>query len=169
MTQIQDENWFRHALDQSPWRSQQRAGSLALAVVVIVGVIGALYLAQSSATAAAGRRLQAMEAQRQALEQQNAQLRAELAALRSVPRLIAEAERMGFRPADSRDVEYLTLEGILPPAPAASPSLPSMPEDQLVPTYDETLESWLSEQLADFRVGFQDFIDNTFGQEEVTP
>lgn len=148
------QSWIRHALNQAPWRDQQQTGTLALAVVIIVSVIGAIYLAQASTTAAAGRRMQDMEAERQALEQQNAQLRAEIAALRSVPRLIIEAERMGFRPATTDDVEYIRIEGIAPPPDELKPVLPE-PVEEEVPTYEETLESWLSNQLSTFRQNMQ--------------
>jgi cell division protein FtsB len=164
MAQHRDDNWFRHALEHPPWRSQQRA-SLVLAVVVIVAVIGALYLAQASRTAGAGRRLQTLEAQRQALEQQNAQLRAEIAALRSVPRLIDEAERMGFRQAGVDEVEYMYLEDVPPPAEPVEAAMPPPPEEEVVPAYEETLESWLSAQLATFREQTQLFVENTFGGE----
>lgn len=163
----QNRNWLEHALAKAPWRTQQQTGSLALAVVVIVAVIGALYLAQASRTAAAGRKLQALEAQRQALEQQNAQLRAEIAALRSVPRLIDEAERLGFHQADVNDVEYLRFRGI--PAPetvARSSELLPTETQEIVPTYEETLEIWLTERTATFRERFGDFWRSTFGRPE---
>lgn len=159
-----DESWIQHALEQVPWRTQQQATSLVMAFVVIVAVIGAMYLAQASRTAGAGRRLQELEVQRQALEQQNAQLRAEIAALRSVPRLIAEAERLGFHIASSEEVEYLEVE-VAPPV--ATPAVTSDTEEE-VPEYDETLESWLTEQMAAFRDQLQEFIRNTFGR-EVSP
>src|SRR5258707_686919 len=80
------------ALKQAPWRTQAQATSLLTIMVLVVVVIGAFYVAQASRTAAAGRRLQVLDGERQVLEQQNAQLRAEVASLRSVPRLIGQAE-----------------------------------------------------------------------------
>jgi type II secretory pathway pseudopilin PulG len=158
-----DGSWIRQAIRQAPWRTQTQASSLVLAVVVMVAVIGALYLAQASRTAAAGRRLQELEVQRQALEQQNAQLRAEIAALRSVPRLIGEAEKLGFHNAKQDEVEYIVIEEV-PAALGATPTpIPTMTE--LVPTYDETLDSWLSEQMAVFRERFGAFWQRTFGSE----
>lgn len=162
MTDNRPSRWLNQALRQAPWRSQTQATSLTLAGVVIVVVIGALYLAQASRTAAAGRRLQEMDGQRQVLEQQNAQLRAEIASLRSVPALIARAEQLGYHAASSRDVEYLAVPGA-PPAPIT----PTPPSDstELVAAYDETLASWLTDQLASFRAGFQSFWDSNFGPE----
>lgn len=163
----QDETWFQHTLKQAPWRTQAQGTSLVMAVVVIVAVIGALYLAQVSRTSTAGRRLQSLEAQRQVLEQQNAQLRAEIAALRSVPRLIAEAERLGYHAAGPDEVEYMALPGVPPPSadvPSASPT-PEPVAAQAVSPYTETLESWLTDRLAAFRAELQELIENTFGQE----
>ena len=157
-----EDEQLRQIFRQAPWRSQTQATSLVLAVVVLVAVIGALYLAQASATAATGRRLQALEAQRQALEQQNAQLRAEIASLRSVPRLMGDAERLGYRPATAHDVEYLLVQDV-PPLPPPTPT-PPLTAEQVVPRYSETLEGWLSEQLASFRVQFGDFWRRTFGR-----
>jgi type II secretory pathway pseudopilin PulG len=157
-----DGSWIRQAIRQAPWRTQTQASSLVLAVVVMVAVIGALYLAQASRTAAAGRRLQELEVQRQALEQQNAQLRAEIAALRSVPRLIAEAEEEGFHNARQDEVDYIVIEEV--PASLGAPPTPIPTVTELVPTYDETLDGWLSEQLAAFRVHFGIFWQRTFGE-----
>ncbi|HEC23124.1 MAG TPA: hypothetical protein ENI95_09420 [Chloroflexi bacterium] len=161
------EDWFRRTLRQAPWRTQTQTTSLVLAVVVIVLVIGALYLAQASRTAAIGRRLQELEARRQTLEQQNAQLRAEIAALRSVPRLIAEAERMGFHVASQQDVEYLLITEAPPPVELTPASPPEI--SGTVPAYDETLESWLSVQLKAFREQFSDLLQRTFGAGQEPP
>jgi hypothetical protein len=167
MTQSPRDSWITHALESAPWRDQQQAGSLALAVVVIVAVIGALYLAQASATAAAGRRLQDLEAQRQVLEQENAQLRAEIAALRSVPRLIAEAQRLGYRPAGPQDVEYVRLDGLVPPPALDEPGIPQPgDEGDDLEVYQETLESWLSRRFASARQSVRAFFRNTFGAAE---
>ncbi len=148
MTQrTRNNNWFNQALRQAPWRTQTQATSLVMATVIIVAVIGALYLAQVSRTAAIGRYLQDLEARRQILEQQNAQLRAENAALQSVPRLITEAERQGFHTASGEDIEYLKIEKVAQPVTAMAPAS-SRPIEEVVPSYNETLGSWLGEQLA---------------------
>lgn len=150
----------KQAVRQAPWRTSTQTTSLVLAVVVLVGIIGALYLAQASRTAATGRRLQALEAKRQTIEQHNAQLRAEIAALRSVPKLTSDAQAEGYRPATSSEVEYLTVEEVPPLVlPTATP-LPS--GGDLVPQYEETLEGWLSGQLATFRQQMRLFVRNTF-------
>lgn len=158
---MSDTRRLRSTFRQAPWRTQTQTTSLVLAVVVMVVVIGALYLAQASRTATAGRRLQALEAQRRTLEQQNAQLRAEIAALRSVPRLMAEAERLGYHAARMDEVEYLFIPGA-PPQPLPTPT-PALAAEQAVPSYRETLSGWLAAQWAVFRVQFADFWERTFG------
>jgi type II secretory pathway pseudopilin PulG len=156
-------SWLDQALRQAPWRTQTQATSLILALVVIVVVIGALYLAQASRTAAAGRRLQELQAQQQLLEQQNAQLRAENAALQSVPRLISQAGQMGYHAATSDDLEYLPVPGDSPPLAAPTPP-PTL--SQIVPSYDQTLGSWLADQFAALREPATNFFNSTFGPEK---
>lgn len=166
MTQrTHNDNWFNQALRQAPWRTQTQATSLVMATVIIVAVIGALYLAQVSRTAAIGRHLQELEARRQILEQQNAQLRAENAALQSVPRLISEAERQGFHMAEAEDIEYLMVEKAVQPVTITTPAS-SQPIEEMVPAYNETLGSWLGEQLAAWREQIGQFFSATFGPEK---
>jgi cell division protein FtsL len=164
MTQKGNSGWFNQALRQAPWRTQTQATSLVMTMVIIVVVIGTMYLAQASRTAAAGRKLQVLEAERQVLEQKNAQLRAEVAALRSVPRLITEAEKIGFHMAESNDIEYLQL-GDAPPALTPTPT-PFPSADEIVPAYDETLGSWLTEQMSALQEQMGEFFQHTFGAEE---
>jgi hypothetical protein len=166
-------NWIESRLKQAPWRTQAQGSSLVLAVVVLVAVIGALYLAQASRTAAAGRRLQELESQRQRLEQQNAQLRAEIAALRSVPRLTHEAEAQGFHQATASEVQYLVVRGIAPPP---APEIVELPYTAPTPApeadvaqYQETLPSYLQARLANFREQIGTFFSTTFSGPPPTP
>lgn len=157
-------NRIEQALKQAPWRTQAQATSLLMIMLLVVVVIGAFYVAQASRTAAAGRRLQTLEGERQVLEQQNAQLRAEVAALRSVPRLISQAEAVGYHPATSSEVEYLNMPGEAPVIEATATPFPDASE--LVPTYNETLEEWLTEQVGGIVAQIGQVIQTTFGQDE---
>lgn len=148
------ESWYRYVLDQVSWQSQARATTLVAMAVVFLLVLGAVYLTQSARTAAAGRNLQVLEARRQALEQQNAQLRAEIAALQSVPYLTRRAEGLGLRAATAEDIEYLPLPD-LAPASAATPTPIPTPEPF---AYDESIDSWLREQWEIFLDQVQIFI-----------
>lgn len=153
--------WISHALRQAPWRTQTQATTLVLTVVVFVVVIGALYLAQASRTAAAGRKLQELEAERQILEQQNAQLRADIATLRSVPRLMAAAEERGYHLATVNEVIYIVIEDV-PPIPSPDETAPLTLAD-IVPQYDDSLEGWLREGFTGIRTQFGRFWERTFG------
>ena len=149
----QQDNWLSHALRQAPWRTQTQATSIVALSVVVVLVIGSLYLAQATSTATTGRDLQALELHRQELEQQNSQIEAEIAALRSVPRLTERALTLGFRPANADEIEYLPVEG-LPPVSAPMPE----PVETEVLVYDETLSGWLRTQWNKLFTEFGDFI-----------
>lgn len=152
---MSDDPQVQKVFQQAPWRTQTQATSLVLAAVVIVATIGALYLAQASRTAAAGRQLQQYEERREQLELENAQMRAEIAALQSVPRLIERAEALGFRQARADEVRYMPVTGVteaeLEPIPVEESVALPYPGQQSVPTYDETLESWLSDRLEQLR------------------
>jgi cell division protein FtsL len=146
-------NWLSHALREAPWRRQTQATSIVALSVVVVLVVGSLYLAQATSTATTGRDLQALELRRQELEQQNSQIEAEIAALRSVSRLTERALEMGLRPANADEIEYLPVEGLPPP----SAPVPEAVEPE-VPVYDETLSGWLRTQWNKLATEFGEFI-----------
>jgi cell division protein FtsL len=147
------DNWLSHALQEAPWRRQTQATSVVALSVIVVLVIGALYLAQATSTATTGRDLQALEIRRQELEQQNAQIEVEIAALRSVSRLTERALELGFRPANADEIEYLPVEGL----PRVSASQPETIQPEL-PVYDETLSGWLRTQWSKMVVEFSNFV-----------
>ncbi|HLV35036.1 MAG TPA: hypothetical protein VKY59_07990, partial [Spirillospora sp.] len=89
-------NWIDHALRRTPWRSQRQAAALVALGFFVALIIGALYLSQAVAVATTGRQLEALIAERNRLEQVNEELRAEIAGLRSVPRLQQRARELGF-------------------------------------------------------------------------
>lgn len=153
MASEQRENKLIHGLRKAPWRTQTQATSIVALSVVVVMVIGSLYLAQATATATAGRDLQSLELRRQELEQQNAQIEAEIAAVKSVPDLTERALEMGFRPATNEEIEYLPVEG-LPRVVAPTPE-PTTPE---VLVYDESLSGWLRIQISRLAAEFGDFL-----------
>jgi type VI protein secretion system component VasK len=154
---------FNRAMRQAPWRTQAQATSLVLSGVIVVVVIGTLYLAQASRTAAVGRSLQDLDEQRRLLEQQNDQLKAEIAALRSVPRLASAAQNLGYRPATAADMEYMQMPGERPQVQATATPFPNAAE--LVPAYNETLGSWLAGEFQTLTAGLSEFFSTNFGPE----
>ena len=134
-----------HTLTQSPWRSQtQFAATLALIVVVVI-IIGALYLIQTSTATITVRELDEMGNHRARLERDNERLRAEIAALESLPRVMTRAAELGFHEAGEDEIQYIIVNGYRYDRPKVTPtpvSTPAEPEQ----IYDETLSGWLHRQ-----------------------
>ena len=118
------ENWLQHALQRAPWRTQRQALALAALGFFVAIIIGALYVSQAAALSTTGRQLEALIVERNQLEQANEDLRAQIASLRSVPRLFERARELGFRMAQREDIEYLIIEGYnaSPPPPPPPPA-----------------------------------------------
>ncbi len=128
-----------------PLQIQRQATALAGLGVFIAIIIGALYLAQSASVATLGRQLEELITRRNALEQTNEQLRSEIAQLRSVPRLLARAQELGFNAANDNEIEYLYVDGYNPQrvdVPAASIAQTATN----LPAYDESFSGWLQQQ-----------------------
>ncbi|MBN1286857.1 MAG: septum formation initiator family protein [Anaerolineae bacterium] len=138
--------WLKHALHQAPWRTQVQATALVALGLVVSIIIGALYLAQATSTATAGRDLKVLERELDRLEQENNRLRAEVASSQTVPYLTQRARDLGFVQAGNDQVMYLVVNGYRPPEP--EPVVPVAAEP--LPEYDETLNDWLSEQWNGF-------------------
>lgn len=138
------ENWIQQAVRRSPLQGQRQVIALTLLGLIMAVVIGALYLSNVAETSTTGRQLEALLMERDQLEQTNEQLRIEIASLRSVPRLLARAEELGFRNATPPDVEYLIVEGY---SPQRERTVAPIREDgEMLPVYDETFMGWLQQQ-----------------------
>ncbi len=138
--------WLRHALRRAPWRTQMQTGAFVALGLIVSIIIGALYLAQATSTATAGRDLETLEQQLKRLEYANDQIRAEIASHQTLATLTRRAEELGFLPADNTQILYLVVEGYRPPAP---PPVVTVAEDPL-PEYNETLNDWLAQQWESF-------------------
>ncbi|NDJ62947.1 MAG: hypothetical protein GYB67_17640 [Chloroflexi bacterium] len=149
-------NWFeQHVLQPGHRRPQRQIAALATLVLVVGIIIGALYLSQSSATSTLGRQLEEMIEIRNNLEQQNEQLRAEIASLRSVPRLLERAAELGFAPANRDEIEYLVIDGYNPNRETLV--IDVEPEAEPLPVYDESFTGWVQQQWDLFRVEIEAF------------
>jgi cell division protein FtsB len=148
-------NWIQHTLGERGWRPQRQAVALAALGLFIALIIGALYLSQVASEATTGRQLADLIAQRDELERTNEQLRAEIASLKSVPRLLARAKELGFVEADASSIEYLVVNGYNPNRSLIVPT-PESPQ-QPQPVYDETFGGWLQQQWDNLRRQFDSF------------
>lgn len=144
-------NWLEHALDRQPWRTQRQAFALAALSFIVALIIGGLYLAQAATQSTTGRQLEELIAQRNQIEQANEQLRAQIAQLRSVPRLRQRAREMGFVEAGRANIEYIIVPGYNPQRPEALLPTRQTTPVQSIPVYEETLFGWLQQQLDAFQ------------------
>lgn len=149
--------WLQHTLDRSRWRPQRQALALGVLSLFVAIIIGGLYLSQSSSTSAIGRQLEDMISERDNLEQQNEQLRAEIASLESMPRLEARAAELGFTAATAGDIEYLVVDGYNPDRQTSV--VPLAAQNQPVPTYDESFTGWVQQQIDTLRRQLEGFTE----------
>lgn len=148
-------SWIQQAVRRSPLQGKRQIFTLTLLGLFMAVVIGALYLSNVAETSTTGRRLEALIAERDRLEQTNEQLRLEIAELRSVPRLLARAEELGFRNARADEVEYLVVRGYNPQRERTV--APLRQETESVFEYDETFIGWLQQRFDELAVQFNDF------------
>jgi cell division protein FtsB len=156
-------DWLQHTLDRSRWRPQRQVIALATLGLFVLIIIGALYLSQSAASSSLGRQLEDMLAERDELQQQNEQLRGEIALLQSMPRLQGRAGELGFVPAEEDDIRYLVIDGYDPHPNAAVIEIEAEPTP--LPDYDETFVGWLQQQWDTFLAQVEAFTqrDETAG------
>ncbi|MBN2304335.1 MAG: cell division protein FtsL [Anaerolineae bacterium] len=140
-------------------RIQQNQAQLAatLTLIVVVGIIiAALYLIQTTTTTTTKRELEEMSDHRARLQRDNERLRAEIADLQSLPRVMTRAAEMGFRPASEEEIQYLIVDGYRYNRPQVTPTptpTPNAPEE----IYDETLGGWLQKQWDKIKEQFSDW------------
>ncbi|MEM6284439.1 MAG: hypothetical protein AAF787_19765 [Chloroflexota bacterium] len=154
-------NWIQQAVRRTPLQGQQQVFALIALALFMAVVIGALYLSNVADTSTTGRELEALIAERDQLEQTNEELRVEIAELRSVPRLIARAEELGFRQAAASEVEYLVVQGYNPQRGLTV--APIEEETEQLPVYDETLMGWLQQQADSLSRQFNEFNQSSGG------
>lgn len=143
------QNWFEHALRRTRWQPQRQVVALGALGFFIALILGALYLSQVVSEATMNRHLVELLEQRDELERQNELLRVQIAELRAVPRLQAEAERLGFRLAQPGEIEYLPIKGY---NPVREDTVAPVEVDKAEsPVYDETFTGWLEQQWDLFR------------------
>jgi hypothetical protein len=139
-------NPFLRAFKQAPWRTQTQAVAAWSVTLLVVMVIGGLYLTVASRAAAAGRDLQRLEVRKTALALETDRLRARLAELRSVDRLVQRALVLGFQPAQPGQIEYLAVNdypyAAQTSAPPRAAEVPAMPENSLA-----QLSDWVANML----------------------
>ncbi len=138
-----------HAYTQAPWRVQRQWIGIFLLGVVGLAMVASLYLDVTSQAAISGREIQDMSNQIDAIQQNNSDLQAQLAAMTSTSAMETRAKSLGYAPVDPSQINYVIVPGYVAPRPsilltsgALRPSAPSIP-----PEYTESLIAWLSRKL----------------------
>jgi hypothetical protein len=139
-------NRLSQAFKQAPWRGQiQKVGLFLLAVVVVI-VVASIYLSISGRAAAAGLDAYRMSLQRQTLERQIADRKAQIAISSSVTIMEKRAKDLGFKRADPSDVVYITVPGYTGKKAvvlAAPPGIDDSNRSLVLPAYRQSIWDWL--------------------------
>jgi hypothetical protein len=147
----------QHTLERFGMRPQNQVAALGVLGLMIMLIFGGVYLSQVAAYATTVRQIDELVGERGELERTNEQLRGEIAALETIPRLLRRAEELGFRPAAATDIEYIVVDGYNPNR--ARTVIPLNTEDNAAttPLYDETFSGWLQLQVDSLRRQFEGF------------
>lgn len=151
------QNWLKHTLQRSGIRPQRQFFALVTLSVFVTLIFGGAYLSQVAATASTNREIQDLLAERDRLERVNEGLRADIASLQTVPRLLERAETLGFRPATAADFEHLLVEGYNPNRDERIVPLETQDTLLQTPRYDATFAGWLQQQVDALRGQFTNF------------
>lgn len=151
------QNWVQHTLAHRGWRPQNQIAVLLGLGVLIVLIFAGVYLSQVASYATTIREVEALLEERDRLEFTNEQLRADIAELQTVPRLLTRARELGFRPAEARDIDYIVVDGYNPNRSNTVLGLPVNDEYLDQPAYDETFSGWLQQQFDTLRQQFESF------------
>lgn len=149
----------RHTLVEQPWANQRQMVATLSLIVVVGTIIAALYLLQITVTTTTARELQEMSAQREQLNRDIERLRADIANLQSLPRMMTRAAEMGFRSADEDDILYVIVDDYQYNRPRVTPTPTPTPEP-VESIYDETLGGWLRKQWNGLREQFDEWQAN---------
>ncbi len=152
-----NDNWFQHTFERTRRNSRSQVTALILLGLLIALIFGGVYLSQVASYATNNREISSLIAQRDRLELENEALRADIARLQTVPRLLERARQMGFRPATALDIQYLVIDGYNPERQTQIVPLVSDDEFQDAPQYDETFSGWLQQQWDGLRRQFDGF------------
>lgn len=140
----------KQAYKKGEQRLPTRVSDRVLLPVVAFLLISGFYLAVHSRHARVGREVLLLEEEKAELVREQAELTSTLAELTSPAHLLEQAEALGFRPASYHDMDFLEIDGYIPPAPFVPERPPGGLEHgdgALAPAFTETLGerlfSWL--------------------------
>lgn len=150
-------NWVKHTLNRASFQPRQQAAWLIVLGVVMTLTFGGISLSQIANYASTNRAIEDLIEIRDRMELENETLRAEIAGLQTVPRLLERAQSLGYRSASTNDIEYIEVDGYNPNRIEDVVEL--IPDDDIadIPQYDETFSGWLQQQWNNLSNQFRAF------------
>jgi cell division protein FtsL len=101
---------FIQAFKQAPWRVQMQKIGLVMVGLVSFALIAGLYLSISATTYATGVKVQRLEATRETLQRENADLEAQNATQLSATRMKERSNEIGFAAPDPQAFVYIVIQ-----------------------------------------------------------
>lgn len=98
---------IQHCIKRDPNKLEGRATLGMLIMLVVLSLLGWIYLTQASHVATTSRRIEELQVDKARLEQQNLELRVEIAELESIGRLSARARELGFTTVALDDADFV--------------------------------------------------------------
>ena len=143
--ELPDKNMnFKRHIQQAPWRTRrQKAGAVLLAIVG-VSMISALYLSVSSRSTFIAREIQSLERNISRGNQENANLKTELARRLSYKETSIRSDALNFQVATLEETQYILVPGYVgrQPVTIAANADMSTHKPSLSAKYSQSLFDW---------------------------
>ena len=139
-------NRVRHTFDRNSFQPRRQAAWLIVLGVMMTLTFGGISLSQIANYASTNRSIEDLIEVRNRLEIENERLRADIANLQTVPRLLERAQSLGYRTATADSIEYIVVDGY---DPNRNESVIEIVHEETLddtPQYDATFSGWLQEQ-----------------------
>ena len=143
-------NRILQAYRQAPWRIQLQWIGLFLLALVLIAAIAGVYLNISAQAATSGRQIQFIESDIEQINNEIAELTADLARINSSETLKQKAEALGFHRMNADQAVYLEIPGFDPEENLvlAPPRINIIAESPVLrPSYRASLWDWLQDQF----------------------
>ena len=137
---------WSQAFKQAPWRKQIRYVGLFLLGLVVVLVVASIYLSISGRAATAGLSAYRMNLQRETLERQISDRKAQIAILTSSTLMEQRAKDLGFKRINTSKAVYIVIPGYTGRQSAVLAAPPGIDETKrsiVLPAYRESIWDWL--------------------------
>ena len=137
-----------HAHRQAPWRVQRQWVGVFLLAVIGASMVAALYLDVTARTALAGREIQELRVEITTVQRENADLETQLAGLTSTAAMQQRAVKLGYRPVQPGELDYVAVPGFARPEPAILLAAIDAPPPAPQPSgYTQSLLEWFGERI----------------------